>query len=123
MTEDRRNRRASWTPWRWHGERTGGRSAGLACSGLAPGRGRRTAAEAAHLRGVAGWGPETGPQSAEADAPFPRERPGGRAAGDGDQRWPQDGGHRRPDRAARPAESTAGRTRAARPRVVEAAAG
>ena len=58
-------------------------------------RGRRTAAAAADLHGEQGRGPEEGPQSAEADAPFPGERPAERAAGDGGQRWPQDGRGRR----------------------------
>jgi hypothetical protein len=106
-----------------HGERTGGRSPGLARGRLAPGAGRRTAAEAADLRGVAGWGPETGPQSAEADAPLARQRAAQRAAGDGAQRWPQHGGDRRPHGAVRPGESGPGRVDAAPLRVVEGPAG
>ena len=46
----------------------------------------------------AGDGP--GPQPAEVDAPVPSQHAGQRAAGDGSQRWPQDGGHRRAGGAA-----------------------
>ena len=49
---------------------------------LAHGRGRRTAAAAEDLQGVAGRGPEAGPQSAEADAAEPVEHADQRAAGD-----------------------------------------
>ena len=54
-----------------------GEPAGLGRRGLAPGRGGRTAAAAADLRGIAGGGPEEGPQSAEVDAPLPQQRAGG----------------------------------------------
>src|SRR5664280_550697 len=43
------------------------------------------------FHGDTGRGLEEGPQSAEADAPLPRERSGECPAGHGDQRWPQDG--------------------------------
>ena len=72
----RRNRRASWTPLprvAVGGERTGGRGlwTGTHLDWRA-GRGRRTAAAAADLHGVAGRGPQAGPQPAEVDAPVAR---------------------------------------------------
>src|SRR3954463_3114603 len=83
-----------------------------------PSRGRRTAATATDLHGDAGGGSEEGPQSAEADAPLPRERSVQRAAGDGDQRWPQDGGGRRESRARGVGEGRVGHLASARrPRV------
>src|SRR5262249_26003223 len=62
----------------------------------------------------AGRGPEEGPQSAEADAPLPRERSTERAAGEGDQRWPQDGGGRRASRARGVGEGRVGHLASAR---------
>ncbi len=62
---------------------------------LADRRGGRTASAAADLHGVAGRGPQTGPQFAEVDAPVTRQHAAQRAAGHRAQRWPQDGGRRR----------------------------
>src|SRR5690606_20469356 len=76
-----------------------------------------TAVAAADLHGVAGWGPEEGPQPAEADAPVPVQHAGERAPGDGGQCWPQDRRGRWEDRAARAAEGRTGRL-GARARVV-----
>jgi hypothetical protein len=73
------------------GERTRGRTSRLGRHPVAPRRGGRTAAAATDLRGVAGGGPQAGPQPAEVIAALPRQRAGRGAAGDGAQRWPQDG--------------------------------
>src|SRR5215471_7986033 len=104
------------------GERTRGRSFWLGCRELARSRGERTAAAAADLHGIAGGGPEKGPQPAEADAPVPLRRSGERAAGHGGQRWPQDGRGRRAGRAGRLGESRHGCLAAARRGRVEALA-
>ncbi len=100
----------------WHasasavpGERTRGRLPGLGPGGLGPGRGKRKAATAADLRGIAGRGPQEGPQPAEDDAPVPKQRAGERAAGHGGQRWPQDGRGRRAHRARGLGEGRHGR--------------
>src|SRR5258708_23254130 len=73
------------------GERTRGRSSGLGRCGLAAGRGGRTTSSAADLRGIAGRGPEEGPQLAEADAPLPGQRAAERAPGDGAERRSENG--------------------------------
>jgi hypothetical protein len=106
-----------------HGERTRGRGPGLGGRRLAPGRGRRTAATATDLHGEQGGGPEEGPQSAEADAPLPRQRVVERAAGNGGQRWPQDGRGRRTHRARGLGEGRHGRLDPAGCGRVEAPAG
>ena len=59
------------------------------------GEDERTAVAAADLHGIAGGGPEKGPQPAEVDAPLAREHAGERAAGDGAQRRSYDGGRGR----------------------------
>ena len=75
--QGRRNRGTSWTPRRTgrsglgrsglrrDGERTRGRRPGLGVGRLAPGRGGRTASAAEDLHGIAGRGPQEGPQLAE----------------------------------------------------------
>lgn len=104
------------------GERTRGRGPGLAVDRLAVGGGRRTATAAAHLHGIAGGGPQAGPQPAEVDAALPRQRTAQRAAGRAAQRRAWDGGHRRQDRAAGTAEGRTGRLGAAGCEVVDAQA-
>src|SRR6266571_9535241 len=104
------------------GERTGGRPHRLAVGRLAAGRGRRTASAAAHLHGIAGRRPGQGQESAEVDAPLPRQHAGERAAGYGAKRWARDGGHRREDGAVAPVQGRAGRLDAAPIRTVEAQA-
>src|SRR5512144_2127177 len=85
---------------RRHGDRTRGRTPGLAVDRLADGRGRSTASEAKNLHRDPGRRPQAGPQSAETDAPIPRQHARERAAGDGDQRWPHESRSRPADRTA-----------------------
>ena len=135
-----RNRRTSWTPWRhrpparrkaaggpslWRTDRRTTSPTG--CRSTGAGRGRRTASAAADLHGVAGGGPDEGPEPAEVNAPVPRQRAVQRAAGDGGQRWPQDGGHRRAVRCCcriqRPSWPTGYSTAPSRGRPVSSACG
>src|SRR4029077_20733872 len=88
----------SWTGTRWIGAESRTTYGGY---GIGSSRRRRR-------------GTEEGPQSAEADAPLPRERSVQRAAGDGDQRWPQDGGGRRASRARGVGEGRVGHLASAR---------
>src|SRR6266498_4829660 len=95
--------------WRaWRGERTRGRHLWLGRRGLASGRGGRTAAAAADLRGVEGRGPEEGPQLAEVAASLARQRTVQCAAGDGAQRRSSDGGCRRQGGGGLPVEGRVG---------------
>jgi hypothetical protein len=66
----------------------------------------------------AGGGHETGPQPAEIDAAFPRERSAECAAGHVAQRWPQDGRGRRHGRAREVGKGRDGRLAAVRQRRV-----
>src|SRR4029077_5489258 len=88
----------SWTGTRWIGAESRTTYGGY---GIGSSRRRRR-------------GTEEGPQSAEADAPLPRERSVQRAAGDGDQCWPQDGGGRRGSRARGGGEGRGGHLASAR---------
>jgi len=95
MIDGNRNRGTSWDAAtkpgtargrrrRRGGERTRGRSSGLGRCGLAAGRGGRTTSSAADLRGIAGRGPEEGPQTLQKLMLRSRaQRAAERAPGDG----------------------------------------